>query len=54
VIYTSDTRFFYGHSTNAKPGSLDQVKESDYISCAGTFNDKVELQAIKCVYREAK
>jgi hypothetical protein len=54
VIYSGDTKFMYGHSKNSKPGSSDQVKESNYISCAGTYNDKMELKATECVYREAK
>ena len=56
VMYTSDTKFLYGHSNNNKPGSSDQVKENNYISCSGTYNDnnKMELKATQCVYREAK
>ena len=53
VIYSSDTRFLYGHSRDSKPGAWDQVKESYYISCAGTF-DPVDLKAKECVYREQK
>src|SRR5262245_31608536 len=54
VIYSNETKFMYGHSKKSKPGSSDQVKESNYISCAGTYNDKMELKAAKCVYRETK
>jgi len=54
VIYSSDTKFLYGHSKNSKPGFSDQVKESSYISCAGTYNDKMELKATECICREAK
>jgi hypothetical protein len=53
VLYSSDTKFLYGHSKNSKPGSSDQVKEGNYISCSGTY-DKMELKAKECVYREAK
>ena len=53
VVYNSDTKFMYGHSNNNKPGSLDQVKEGNYISCGGTYSG-VKLQAKECVYREAK
>jgi hypothetical protein len=53
VIYSSDTKFLYGHSKNSKPGSSDQVKEGNYISCSGTY-DKMELKAAECVYRETK
>jgi hypothetical protein len=54
VIYTADTKFLYGHSHDSKPGSADQVKENNYISCAGTYNDKTNLNAKECVYRETK
>jgi len=51
VIYSGDTKFLYGHSKSAKPGSPEQVKASNYISCAGTYNGKMELKAKECVYR---
>jgi len=54
VMYSSDTKFMYGHSKDSKPSSLDQVKEGHYISCSGTYNDKMELKATQCVHREAK
>ena len=54
VVYSNETKFLYGHSKDSKPGSSDQVKESNYISCAGTYDDKMELKAAQCVYREAK
>ena len=54
VIYSADTKFLYGHSKDNKPGSVDQVKEKFYISCAGTFDGKVQLTAKECVYRENK
>ena len=54
MTYTSDTKFLYGHSHNSKPGLPAGVKENNYISCAGTYNDKTMLQAKECVYREAK
>ena len=54
VVYSPTTKFLYGHSDNNKPGALAQVKESNYISCAGTFNDKSQLMATECVYRETK
>ena len=53
VVYTADTKFLYGHSKDNKPGSLDQVKEGNFISCAGTFSG-VKLDAKECVYREGK
>jgi hypothetical protein len=55
VAYTNDTKFLYGHSNNARLGSPDQVKESNYVSCAGTYgNDKTILNAKECIYREMK
>jgi len=54
VVYTAKTKFLFGHSDNNKPGSLSQVKVSNYISCAGTFDPKGQLMATDCVYREAK
>jgi hypothetical protein len=55
VIFNADTKFLYGHSKDSKPGSLDQVKEGNYISCAGTYEgNKLELKATECIYRETK
>ena len=52
VTYDSKTRFLYGHSKEAKNGSIAQVKGSFYISCAVT--DGKTLVASECVYREEK
>jgi hypothetical protein len=54
VGYDSNTKFLYGHSQEAKPGSVSQVKENFYISCAASFNAKKDLTATECVYRETK
>ena len=54
VMYDAKTKFLYGHSDNNKPGAVAQVKESNYISCVGTYNDKSQLMATECVYRESK
>jgi hypothetical protein len=54
VTYTADTKFLYGHSHDNKPGSIEQVKENHYISCAGTYNDKTNLNAKECIFRETK
>jgi len=54
VMYDAKTKFLYGHSDNNKPGAVAQVKESNYISCVGAFNDKSQLMATECVYRESK
>ncbi len=54
VVFSGDTKFMYGHSKNNKPGAADQVKEGYYISCSGTYNDKTQLVAKECVYRETQ
>ena len=54
VSYTGDTKFNYGHSKNNKPGSVDQIKEGNFINCSGTYNDKMQLAAKECVYRETR
>ena len=54
VVYTATTKFLYGHSNDAKPGNVAQIKESYFISCGGTFDAKAQLMATECVYREAK
>ena len=54
VAYNASTKFLYGHSDNNKPGALSQVKQGNYISCAGTFDSKAQLMARDCVYREEK
>jgi len=54
VSYGGDTKFMYGHSKSSKPGSVDQVKEGNFINCSGTYNDKMQLAAKECVYRESK
>jgi hypothetical protein len=52
VSYNANTKFFYGHSTAAKPGSFSQVKETFYISC--NLADAKTWTASECVYRESK
>lgn len=54
VMYSGDTKFMVGSSKSNKPGSVDQVKESYFINCSGTYNDKMQLAAKLCVYRETK
>jgi hypothetical protein len=54
VVYDAKTKFLFGHSDNNKPGAVAQVKESNYISCVGTYNEKSQLMATECVYRESK
>jgi hypothetical protein len=55
VVYTSDTKFMMGHSKDNKPGSIDQVKDTNFISCSGTYAaGSVQLNATQCVYRDQK
>ena len=54
VVYDAKTKFMYGHSDNNKPGNVAQLKESNFVSCVGTFNAKSQLMATECVYRESK
>jgi hypothetical protein len=53
VAYDAHTKFLYGHSNDAKPGAVDQVKKSFYIACAVPADSK-DLLATQCVYRETK
>jgi hypothetical protein len=54
VVYSPDTKFLSGYSDKNKPGDIKQVKEGNYISCAGTLDAKSQLMAKQCIYREAK
>src|SRR3989442_13463945 len=54
IVYSPTTKFLYGHSDNNKPGAVAQLKENNYISCAGTVNAKQQLMATECVYRETR
>jgi hypothetical protein len=54
VIYDANTKFLYGHSDKNTPGAVAQIKQSYYISCSGTVNEKSQLMASECVYRETK
>ena len=53
IVYNNDTKWTYGVQSDAKPSSLDQLKEGWYINCKGTF-DGVKLVASACRFREAK
>ena len=53
VMFSTGTTFLYGHSAENKPGSVDQVKDGYYISCAGAM-EKDHLMASRCVYRETR
>ena len=54
VLYSGDTKFNIGSSKSNKAGSVDQIKEGYFINCSGTYNDKTQLMAKLCVYRESK
>ena len=54
VVYSPDTKFKYGRSGKGKESSLDEVKETQYISCTGTSDDRARLVAKECVHRESK
>jgi hypothetical protein len=54
VVYSPDTKFKYGRSGKGKESSLDEVKETQYISCTGTSDDKARLVAKECLHRESK
>jgi hypothetical protein len=53
VVYNADTKWMYGTQADAKPSALDQLKESWYINCKGTF-DGAKLVASACRFRESK
>lgn len=53
IIYNTETKWMYGRQADAKPGSLDQLKEGWYINCKGTF-EGVKLVASACRFRESK
>ena len=44
VVYNADTKWMYGRDPDAKPSSLDQLKEGWHITCNGKF-DGVKLVA---------
>ena len=54
VLFDSKTKFMYGHSNDNKPGDISKVKMQYFISCEGNLNDKQQLMAEACVYRETK
>ena len=53
VVFNADTKWMYGTQADAKPSSLDTLKEGWYINCKGSF-DGVKLVASACRFREAK
>jgi hypothetical protein len=53
VIYNSDTKWMYGTQASNKPSSLDEMKETWYVNCKGTF-DGANLVASACRFRESK
>ncbi|MBZ5591808.1 MAG: hypothetical protein LAP39_06205 [Acidobacteriia bacterium] len=53
VVYSADTKWMYGTQSSNKPSSLDELKETWYINCDGTF-EGVKLNASACRFRESK
>jgi hypothetical protein len=54
VAYGADTKFKYGRNAKGKESSLEQVKETDYISCTGASDDKARLVAKECLHWDSK
>jgi hypothetical protein len=54
VVYNASTKFLHGHSTDGKPAAATQIKNGNFIACSGTFDNKAQLQARDCVFRETK
>jgi hypothetical protein len=54
VVYDAKTKFLYGHSNDSKPGNVAALKDTYYISCAGSVGNQGQLMATDCIYREAR
>src|SRR5580700_7880819 len=54
VVYSPDTKFKFGRRGKGNESSLDEVRETHYISCTGTSDDRARLVAKECVHRESK
>jgi len=54
VVYSPDTKFKNGRSGKGKESTLDQLRETHYISCTGTSDNRGRLLAKECVHRESK
>ena len=54
VVYSPDTKFRYGRRDKGQESTIDQVQETQYISCIGTSDDGARLVAKECVHREQK
>jgi hypothetical protein len=52
VMFSSATKFLFGHSNDNKPGTLADVKQGYFIACAGGVDDKGQFMAKECVYRD--
>lgn len=56
VIYSGATKFTRGSPSNTStnvPSSADQVKEGNYLTCVGQW-DNVKLAATMCTVRSSK
>jgi hypothetical protein len=54
VVYGPNTKFEYGLTRKGAESSPDKVKETEYISCTGTLDDRDRLVARECTHREWK
>ena len=54
VVYSPNTKFSYGRTNRGKESTIDQVQETQYISCIGTSDERARLVAKECVHREQK
>jgi len=52
IMINSDTKFLAGHTTDNKPGKLADIKQGNYISCTVTTDEKSNLIAKQCLYRD--
>ena len=50
---SGSTKFNMGTSKKNTPGSVDQVKEGNYMNCGGTW-DGAKLAATNCIFRAGK
>ena len=54
VVYNTSTKFLAGHSTDGKAAAATQIKKGNFIACSGTFDNKAQLMAKDCVFRDTK
>ena len=54
VVYSLDTKFRYGRSDKGQESAINQVQETQFISCSGKSDDGARLVAKECVHRWQK